>query len=500
MARKPRPIDPAEGPLQAFAHDLRTVREEAGNPTYRALAALAGFGASTLSDAAGGMRQPSLEVTLAYVGACGGDIRLWQRRWEELNRTLAAQRAELRPDGTGGADGTGGSGADGTDQATAPVDGTPDGPSAEQDVEQVRISVDELHGRPADRRRWSRRSGLVAVAAAVAVSCGLLGAQLHPSGKAVHAPSPCAIATAVPSPGTVSAAGPSGTSTDPAAVATAATPGPATPAPVLFTGMSYGSGAHVRAGASLNASLLRTVPAGCPLPFVGYCVGDVVHDATGGSDDMRWFELQGGGVVASAVVHGNPPSSLAPTRCADDVPMPTSIALTITQQGPDGNTVDLTATGPNLGIVGFAAYFAAGGTETKPIWHSLGMNSSVVTGFASLWRLGPLWPGPAAPSSTAGPGEPSGPAGPGTPPGTPPATPPATDPAASGPPPAGPQAAQAPITVVAPACLGGSGPTGTVDARLLPPPGAPAQPAELDPQQLATAAQAACQYPGPNRS
>ncbi|WP_345707964.1 helix-turn-helix transcriptional regulator [Kitasatospora paranensis] len=93
MARKPRPVDPAAGPIPAFAHDLRKVREEAGEPTYRALATLAGFSATTLSDAAGGVRFPSLEVTLAYVGACGGDVGAWERRWQDLDRELAGERA-----------------------------------------------------------------------------------------------------------------------------------------------------------------------------------------------------------------------------------------------------------------------------------------------------------------------------------------------------------------------------------------------------------------------
>ncbi|MFD9130519.1 helix-turn-helix domain-containing protein, partial [Kitasatospora sp. NPDC059571] len=98
MARKPRPIDPTDGPIPAFAFDLRKVREQAGEPTYRALATLAGFSATTLSDAAGGVRLPSLEVTLAYVGACGGDVTAWELRWRELDRELSAPAAAADPD------------------------------------------------------------------------------------------------------------------------------------------------------------------------------------------------------------------------------------------------------------------------------------------------------------------------------------------------------------------------------------------------------------------
>jgi len=94
MARQENPVDPAAGPLQSFAYGLRKVRIEAGNPTYRALAKSAGYSATTLSEAAAGLRKPSLDVVLAYVGACGGDVAAWRRRWEELDRELAEFPAE----------------------------------------------------------------------------------------------------------------------------------------------------------------------------------------------------------------------------------------------------------------------------------------------------------------------------------------------------------------------------------------------------------------------
>src|SRR3954466_10069950 len=85
VARQERAVDPLDGPLQAFAYDLRKVRADAGLPTYRALAKVAGFSATTLSEAAGGMRKPTLDVVLAYVGACHGDTDYWRCRWEALN-------------------------------------------------------------------------------------------------------------------------------------------------------------------------------------------------------------------------------------------------------------------------------------------------------------------------------------------------------------------------------------------------------------------------------
>jgi hypothetical protein len=85
MARLERPLDPSSGPLQSFANDLRKVRAAAGNPTYRALARTAGYSATTLSEAARGERRPTLDVVLAYVGACRGDVEQWRRRWHALD-------------------------------------------------------------------------------------------------------------------------------------------------------------------------------------------------------------------------------------------------------------------------------------------------------------------------------------------------------------------------------------------------------------------------------
>ncbi|MEO3814301.1 hypothetical protein ABGB17_35330 [Sphaerisporangium sp. B11E5] len=97
MGRREAPLDPDEGPVQAFAHELRELRRGAGNPPYRALAAKAYCSASALASAAGGKELPSLNVTLAYVRACGGDEAVWERRWRELNVQVARPPAPVRP-------------------------------------------------------------------------------------------------------------------------------------------------------------------------------------------------------------------------------------------------------------------------------------------------------------------------------------------------------------------------------------------------------------------
>lgn len=90
-ARQRRP-DPADGPLAAFAHDLQVLREQAGDPTYRAMARRAHLGYTTLSTAASGQQLPSLPTVLAYVGVLNGDRETWTARWEAVRDALEAER------------------------------------------------------------------------------------------------------------------------------------------------------------------------------------------------------------------------------------------------------------------------------------------------------------------------------------------------------------------------------------------------------------------------
>ncbi|MFI7612037.1 hypothetical protein ACIBP6_12525 [Nonomuraea terrae] len=96
MGRREQPLDPSEGPIARFAFELRKLRQEAGGPTYRAMAARVHYAAATLAQAAAGHKMPSLPVTLAYVQACGGDPEDWEQRWHEAGREHTADRAGAR--------------------------------------------------------------------------------------------------------------------------------------------------------------------------------------------------------------------------------------------------------------------------------------------------------------------------------------------------------------------------------------------------------------------
>jgi energy-coupling factor transporter ATP-binding protein EcfA2 len=88
MGRPERPIDPTAGPVQQLAYDLRQLRRAAGGPSYRQLSKRARYSVTALSEAAGGEVLPTLEVTLAYAAACGGDRVEWAARWQAAARQL----------------------------------------------------------------------------------------------------------------------------------------------------------------------------------------------------------------------------------------------------------------------------------------------------------------------------------------------------------------------------------------------------------------------------
>jgi hypothetical protein len=375
-------VDPTAGLLQSFAYDLRKVRAEAGNPTYRVLAKAAGYSATTLSEAAGGLRKPTLDVVLAYVGACHGDVEAWRRRWYELD-------AEMRNDPE--------------PEPTAPPPST---------TEPETVATKPVW--------WRRRRTHVAAAGVGAVA--LVGIGLvqwsHGAGP-VGAP---------------------GQETEPC---------PKRVARPAFTGTTYGAGAHVRRGASRDNPVLYTIPSGCKVEFTGFCVGEKVHDTTGGTPDIRWFRLADGNVVSSAVVHGNPGPKVHPSRCRDDRPVPQSVTLAVAGEAGKATGLTLEATGIDIEIVGFTASypFEPGGSPSR--WHQIALTEPAGpgAGFHTTWKVE--------------------------------------------------KPAQGQAVIAAAICLGGDGPTRVAAVRtvqmnnltVLP------QPPTLSPQEVEAATKSACQYP-----
>ncbi|MFI6009409.1 helix-turn-helix domain-containing protein [Streptomyces sp. NPDC051243] len=94
MGRPERPVDPAAGPVQRLAHDLRELRRSSGGVSYRTMAKKAGFSVTTLAKAASGERLPSLAVLQAYVRACGADPAPWEARWAEAEALAGEERQE----------------------------------------------------------------------------------------------------------------------------------------------------------------------------------------------------------------------------------------------------------------------------------------------------------------------------------------------------------------------------------------------------------------------
>ncbi|KOV81253.1 hypothetical protein [Nocardia sp. NRRL S-836] len=94
MPRRERPLDAGDSAVLAFARELRALRERAGRPTYRELSALTHYSEAALSQAAAGRRLPTLQVTLAYVRACGGNEEDWRRRWQEISAAEDPGRAD----------------------------------------------------------------------------------------------------------------------------------------------------------------------------------------------------------------------------------------------------------------------------------------------------------------------------------------------------------------------------------------------------------------------
>jgi WD40 repeat protein len=93
VPRPERSLDPAAGPVESLAADLRRLRHHAGSPGYRELAKRSGYSAAALANAAAGRQLPTLAVTLAFVRACDGEPAEWERRWRQVSAEFRATQS-----------------------------------------------------------------------------------------------------------------------------------------------------------------------------------------------------------------------------------------------------------------------------------------------------------------------------------------------------------------------------------------------------------------------
>lgn len=109
MGRPQEPLDRDGSPIREFAFWLRSLRKRAGL-TYQELGRRAHFATSTVQAADAGKRLPTLRVTLAYVRACGGNVREWHAYWTQIQRAIDPAAPDevagrVRPPWDGGAPG-----------------------------------------------------------------------------------------------------------------------------------------------------------------------------------------------------------------------------------------------------------------------------------------------------------------------------------------------------------------------------------------------------------
>lgn len=87
MGRPESPIERDGTPIREFAFWLRDLRGQAGL-TYSQIARCSKYATTTMQDAAGGHRLPTLPVLRGFVSACGGDLAAWEAYWAQIRRLV----------------------------------------------------------------------------------------------------------------------------------------------------------------------------------------------------------------------------------------------------------------------------------------------------------------------------------------------------------------------------------------------------------------------------
>jgi transcriptional regulator with XRE-family HTH domain len=88
MGRPETALESDGSPERELAIELRGLRQRAGL-TYKQLARATSYGTSTLQEAAAGRHLPTLDVTLAIVKACAGDVTAWCAYWAQVHNAIS---------------------------------------------------------------------------------------------------------------------------------------------------------------------------------------------------------------------------------------------------------------------------------------------------------------------------------------------------------------------------------------------------------------------------
>jgi Ig-like domain from next to BRCA1 gene len=84
--------------IEAFAADLRGLRESVGNPSFREMSGRSrAISHTTLHEAAQGHRLPSWATTVEFVKACGADPAEYRERWRQADQLIKSVNALNAP-------------------------------------------------------------------------------------------------------------------------------------------------------------------------------------------------------------------------------------------------------------------------------------------------------------------------------------------------------------------------------------------------------------------
>lgn len=86
-----KPLSPDDS-LAQFAENLRQLRRDTDEISYRRLAERANVSPSALSQATSGRKLPTWNVTRAFVKGCDGDEEFWYEQWSQVRRELNARQ------------------------------------------------------------------------------------------------------------------------------------------------------------------------------------------------------------------------------------------------------------------------------------------------------------------------------------------------------------------------------------------------------------------------